>query len=52
MKPKKWIRSGGSEALGYVDIQTLAKGTCRYDLNDTDVAWLELINHQFTLMGQ
>ncbi|XP_070984743.1 protein Jade-1-like isoform X1 [Oncorhynchus clarkii lewisi] len=51
LKPKKWIRSGGSEALGYVDIQTLAEGTCRYDLNDTDVAWLELINHQFTLMG-
>ncbi|XP_055721648.1 protein Jade-1 isoform X2 [Salvelinus fontinalis] len=51
LKPKKWIRSGGSEALGYVDIQTLAEGTCQYDLNDTDVAWLELINHQFTLMG-
>uniref|UniRef100_A0A8C8EGA7 Protein Jade-1 n=1 Tax=Oncorhynchus tshawytscha TaxID=74940 RepID=A0A8C8EGA7_ONCTS len=51
LKPKKWICSGGSEALGYVDIQTLAEGTCRYDLNDTDVAWLELINHQFTLMG-
>ncbi|XP_070295910.1 protein Jade-1 [Salvelinus sp. IW2-2015] len=50
-KPKKLIRSGGSEALGYVDIQTLAEGTCQYDLNDTDVAWLELINHQFTLMG-
>nr|XP_046220629.1 protein Jade-1-like isoform X2 [Oncorhynchus gorbuscha] len=46
LKPKKWIRSGGSE-----DIQTLAEGTCRYDLNDTDVAWLELINQQFTLMG-
>ncbi|XP_064809176.1 protein Jade-1-like isoform X3 [Oncorhynchus masou masou] len=51
LKPKKWIRSGGSGALGYVDIQTLAEGTCHYDLNDTDVAWLELINQQFTLMG-
>ncbi|XP_045070939.1 protein Jade-1 [Coregonus clupeaformis] len=50
-KPKKWIRSGCSGALGYVDIQTLAEGTCRYDLNDTDVAWLELINHQFSQMG-
>ncbi|XP_031685275.1 protein Jade-1 isoform X3 [Oncorhynchus kisutch] len=49
--PKKWIRSGCSGALGYVDIQTLAEGTCRYDLNDTDVSWLELINQQFTLMG-
>uniref|UniRef100_A0A8C7F3D9 Protein Jade-1 n=1 Tax=Oncorhynchus kisutch TaxID=8019 RepID=A0A8C7F3D9_ONCKI len=46
-----WIRSGCSGALGYVDIQTLAEGTCRYDLNDTDVSWLELINQQFTLMG-
>ncbi|XP_064784888.1 protein Jade-1-like isoform X3 [Oncorhynchus masou masou] len=51
LTPKKWIRSGCSGALGYVDIQTLAEGTCRYDLNDTDVAWLELINQQFTLMG-
>ncbi|XP_029568443.1 protein Jade-1 isoform X2 [Salmo trutta] len=51
LKPKKWIRSGCSGAPGYVDIQTLAEGTCRYDLNDTDVAWLELINHHFTLMG-
>ncbi|KAJ7988824.1 hypothetical protein DPEC_G00313200 [Dallia pectoralis] len=50
-KPKKLIRSGGYESLGYVDIQTLAEGTCRYDLNETDVAWLELINHQFTQMG-
>ncbi|XP_045561076.1 protein Jade-1 isoform X1 [Salmo salar] len=49
--PKKWIRSGCSGALGYVDVQTLAEGACRYDLNDTDVAWLELINHHFTLMG-
>ncbi|KAK6304934.1 hypothetical protein J4Q44_G00255200 [Coregonus suidteri] len=50
-KPRKWIRSGCSGALGYVDIQTLAEGTCGYDLNDTDVAWLELINHQFSQMG-
>ncbi|XP_034153436.1 protein Jade-1 isoform X2 [Esox lucius] len=50
-RPKKLIRSGGSESLGYVAIQTLAEGTCRYDLNETDVAWLELVNHQFTQMG-
>ncbi|KAL0969513.1 hypothetical protein UPYG_G00228260 [Umbra pygmaea] len=50
-KPKKLIRSGGSEVLGYVDIQTLAEGMCRYDLNETDVAWLELVNNQFILMG-
>ncbi|XP_015200359.2 protein Jade-1 isoform X2 [Lepisosteus oculatus] len=52
-RPKKFIRSSGSEPveLGYVDIRTLAEGTCRYDLNETDVAWLELINEELQMMG-
>ncbi|XP_071402804.1 protein Jade-1-like, partial [Centroberyx affinis] len=50
-KPKKLIRTSGSEALGYVDIRTLAEGMCRYDLNEEDVAWLHVINAEFTEMG-
>ncbi|XP_068194745.1 protein Jade-1 isoform X2 [Antennarius striatus] len=48
VRPKKLIRTSGAEALGYVDIRTLAEGTCRYDLNEEDVAWLHLANQEFT----
>ncbi|KAM4810139.1 protein Jade-1 [Rhinophrynus dorsalis] len=52
-RPRKYIHSSGSEPpeLGYVDIQTLADAMCRYDLNEMDVAWLELINEEFREMG-
>ncbi|KAF7704755.1 hypothetical protein HF521_021827 [Silurus meridionalis] len=52
-RPKKLIRSWGPEAsvLGYVGIGTLSEGTCRYDLNEEDVAWLEVANGEFTQMG-
>uniref|UniRef100_A0A3Q1K4F0 Protein Jade-1 n=1 Tax=Anabas testudineus TaxID=64144 RepID=A0A3Q1K4F0_ANATE len=48
VRPKKLIRTSGTEALGYVDIRTLAEGMCRYDLNEEDVAWLQIINEEFT----
>ncbi|XP_069487161.1 protein Jade-1 isoform X2 [Ambystoma mexicanum] len=52
-KPKKYIRSSDSEPPepGYVEIKTLAEGVCRYDMNDMDVAWLELVNEEFKDMG-
>ncbi|XP_033869628.2 protein Jade-1-like isoform X1 [Acipenser ruthenus] len=52
-RSRKLIRSSGSEPpeLGYVDICTLADSMCRYDLNETDVAWLEVINEEFREMG-
>ncbi|KAF4084357.1 hypothetical protein AMELA_G00127800 [Ameiurus melas] len=52
-RPKKLIRSWGPEAsvLGYVAIGTLSEGTCRYDLNEEDVAWLEVANREFSQMG-
>ncbi|XP_071411681.1 protein Jade-1 isoform X2 [Pithys albifrons albifrons] len=52
-RPRKYIVSSGSEPpeLGYVDIRTLADSTCRYDLNDVDVAWLQLANGEFKEMG-
>lgn len=52
-RPRKYIHSSGSEPpeLGYVDIRTLADSVCRYDLDDMDVAWLELLNEEFRGMG-
>lgn len=50
-RPKKLIRTSGSEALGYVDIRTLAESTCRYDLDEEDVAWLHHANQEFTEMA-
>lgn len=52
VRPKKLIRTSGTEALGYVDIRTLADGMCRYDLNEEDVAWLQIINQEFAEMGE
>ncbi|XP_073428179.1 protein Jade-1 isoform X2 [Dendrobates tinctorius] len=52
-RPRKYIHSSGSDPpeLGYVDIHTLADGVCRYDLNEMDVIWLEMINEEFKDMG-
>ncbi|XP_010226651.1 PREDICTED: protein Jade-1 [Tinamus guttatus] len=52
-RPRKYIVSSGLEPpeLGYVDIRTLADAVCRYDLNDVDVAWLQLANEEFKEMG-
>eukprot|EP00062_Callorhinchus_milii_P012660 gi/632959933/ref/XP_007895904.1/ PREDICTED: protein Jade-1 isoform X2 [Callorhinchus milii] len=53
VRPRKYIHSSGSEPpeLGYVDIRTLADNVCRYDLDDMDVAWLDLLNEELKLMG-
>lgn len=51
VRPKKLIRTSGAEALGYVDIRTLADGMCRYDLNEQDVAWLQIANEEFAEMA-
>ncbi|KAJ4939788.1 hypothetical protein JOQ06_029224 [Pogonophryne albipinna] len=51
VRPKKLIRTSGAEALGYVDIRTLADGMCRYDLNEEDVAWLQAANQEFAEMA-
>ncbi|XP_051245854.1 protein Jade-1 isoform X1 [Dicentrarchus labrax] len=51
VRPKKLIRTSGTEALGYVDIRTLAEGMCRYDLNEEDVVWLHIVNAEFAEMA-
>uniref|UniRef100_A0A3B3SY31 Protein Jade-1 n=1 Tax=Paramormyrops kingsleyae TaxID=1676925 RepID=A0A3B3SY31_9TELE len=52
-RPKKLIRSSGSEPppLGYVGLHALAEATCRYDLCELDMAWLEIANEEFREMG-
>lgn len=54
IRPKKYIVLVRPEPpeLGYVDIRTLVDSVCRYDLNDMDVAWLELTNEEFKEMGE
>ncbi|XP_054652612.1 protein Jade-1 [Dunckerocampus dactyliophorus] len=51
VRPKKLIRTSGTQALGYVDIRTLAEGMCRYDLNEEDVAWLQVVNQEFVKLA-
>ncbi|KAK0130704.1 Protein Jade-1 [Merluccius polli] len=50
-RPKRLVRTSGSEALGYVDIRTLAEAACRYDLNEDDQAWLLAVNQELQDMG-
>ncbi|XP_026888369.2 protein Jade-1 [Electrophorus electricus] len=52
-RPKKLLRSWGAETsvLGYVPVAALSEGTCRYDLNEEDVSWLEVANREFSVMG-
>ena len=35
-----------------VDLNVLADSTCRYDLDDLDVLWLEEVNVERKLMGE
>ncbi|XP_061699422.1 protein Jade-1 isoform X2 [Syngnathoides biaculeatus] len=51
VRPKKLIRTSAAQALGYVDIRTLAEGTCRYDLNEEDVTWLRVVNEEFAKLA-
>ncbi|XP_077420079.1 protein Jade-1 [Vanacampus margaritifer] len=51
VRPKKLIRTSAAQALGYVDIQTLAEGMCRYDLNQEDVTWLQVANEEFAKLA-
>nr|XP_057933738.1 protein Jade-1 isoform X2 [Doryrhamphus excisus] len=51
VRPKKLIRMSGAQVLGYVDIRTLAEGMCRYDLNEEDVAWLQVVNQEFVKLA-
>ncbi|XP_042540418.1 protein Jade-3 [Dipodomys spectabilis] len=52
--PRKYIRcsSPDPEEPGFVNIMELSAATCRYDLDDMDIIWLQELNHDLTEMGQ
>uniref|UniRef100_F6XEQ3 Jade n=1 Tax=Ciona intestinalis TaxID=7719 RepID=F6XEQ3_CIOIN len=50
--PRKMLKS--SPDIGdrdMIDLNVLADSTCRYDLDEMDVAWLKIINHERKMMG-
>ncbi|XP_061692086.1 protein Jade-1-like isoform X2 [Syngnathoides biaculeatus] len=47
IRPTKLIRTSAALALGYVDIRTLVESMCRYNLNEEDVTWLQVVNEEF-----
>ncbi|EHB13024.1 Protein Jade-3 [Heterocephalus glaber] len=49
----KYIRCSSPETTepGYINIQELAASTCRYDLDDMDIFWLQEFNEDLTEMG-
>ncbi|XP_004633620.1 protein Jade-3 [Octodon degus] len=53
VRPRKYIRCSSPENTepGYVNIQELAASTCRYDLDDMDIFWLQEFNEDLTEMG-
>ncbi|XP_021105260.1 protein Jade-3 isoform X2 [Heterocephalus glaber] len=53
VRPRKYIRCSSPETIepGYINIQELAASTCRYDLDDMDIFWLQEFNEDLTEMG-
>ncbi|KAM4818796.1 protein Jade-3 isoform 1-T7 [Thomomys bottae] len=54
VRPRKYIRcsTSDSEEPGFVNIMELSAATCRYDLDDMDMIWLQELNHDLSEMGQ
>lgn len=54
VRPRKYIRCSSPETTepGYINILELAASTCRYDLDDMDIFWLEEFNEDLTEMGK
>ncbi|KAM5221296.1 protein Jade-3 [Ctenodactylus gundi] len=53
VRPRKYIRCSSPETAepGYINILELAASTCRYDLDDMDIFWLQELNEILTEMG-
>ncbi|XP_048192245.1 protein Jade-3 [Perognathus longimembris pacificus] len=54
VRPRKYIRCSSSdpEDPDSVNIMELSAATCRYDLDDMDIIWLQELNHDLSEMGQ
>lgn len=50
---RKYIQSSNQESTepGYVNIRELAEAMCRYDLDDVDLYWLNMLNKELERMG-
>ncbi|XP_038613021.1 protein Jade-3 [Tachyglossus aculeatus] len=53
IRPRKYIHCSSQEPAepGYINILELAKSVCRYDLDDTDIFWLQELNEELGEMG-
>ncbi|XP_050997052.1 protein Jade-3 isoform X2 [Acomys russatus] len=53
VRPRKYIRCSNPESgePGYVNTKELAATTCRYDLDDMDIFWLQELNEDLGEMG-
>lgn len=51
---KKYIQCWSQESKepGFVSIKELAEAMCRYDLDDMDLYWLHVLNHELERMGK
>ncbi|XP_076775011.1 protein Jade-3 isoform X2 [Arvicanthis niloticus] len=53
VRPRKYIRCSSPESAepGYINTLELAASTCRYDLDDMDIFWLQELNEDLGEMG-
>ncbi|XP_055463880.1 protein Jade-3 [Psammomys obesus] len=53
VRPRKYIRYSSPESAepGYINTLELAASTCRYDLDDMDIFWLQELNEDLGEMG-
>nr|XP_033804193.1 protein Jade-3 isoform X3 [Geotrypetes seraphini] len=52
-RPRKYIHCSSPEPAeyGYINILEMAENTCRYDLDDMDIFWLQELNDELAEMG-
>jgi hypothetical protein len=54
VRPRKYIRCSSPESAepGYINTLEQAASTCRYDLDDMDIFWLQELNEDLGEMGK
>ncbi|CAN0412428.1 unnamed protein product [Lampetra planeri] len=53
-RTRKYIQMSDLESPtpGYADLRSLIQATCHYDLDDTDLSWLQMANRELQRMGE